>query len=382
MAAHRTLALVISSFVLPVLAAAGCSSRGTGTPTDDAGAARCSSDTDCDDSIPCTAELCGAGGLCERTPIDERCADGESCIVGVGCRAGESCETSADCADAHECTIDSCASGNVCRHMPIDERCPAETPTCDPVMGCVAGSGCRTAADCDDDIECTFDTCGADMMCDHMALDARCGEGQACSSSMGCFTPMMCMDADDCQNGSFCDGAERCVAEFGCAPAEAPRMCDDGDPCTLDSCDPAAGMGGACVFACDRSRPECGCSAGPSCTGRFSLTGTGLSANCASGMVDYDLSEVTFEILAGGLTVTGRRTSFADMTDMAAPVCPSFVASTTVAGMCAEVYELSGEFTDEDHFTGMFRTSYGGEICELLSGCTATTVMVSGTRIP
>jgi hypothetical protein len=264
--------------------------------------------------------------------------------------------------------------------MALDELCedPA-TPVCMAGTGCVAGSGCTSDADCDDTFACTLDVCGAGGTCEHTAIDARCtGAGERCSLTMGCYAPRSCTTAEECQDDNFCNGAEECMPEFGCAPASAPRTCNDSDSCTVDTCDTGTDM---CVFACDRSRSECGCPVtGPTCSGRFRVTGSGLSYSCAFGMVSYDLSELTFEAVGGALIVRARSMTFADLVDDAAPVCPTFVAQATVGGMCPEVYRVEGTFTDDDHFTGTFSTSFGGGECEFF--CMSMSVPITGERIP
>ena len=43
-----------------------------------------------------------------------------------------------------------------------------------------------------------------------------------------------------CDNDNVCDGAESCDPSAGCR-AGTPLVCDDSDPCTVDTCDPASG---------------------------------------------------------------------------------------------------------------------------------------------
>jgi hypothetical protein len=90
--------------------------------------------------------------------------------------------------------------------------------------------GCRSANDCDDGDECTRDTCDPKThRCVHPAdVGASCGHGTDC-------TPR---------------GA--CNAEAHCVPGEPdPALCDDHNPCTLDTCETsgcahAAMVGTAC----------------------------------------------------------------------------------------------------------------------------------------
>ena len=73
------------------------------------------------------------------------------------------------------------------------------------------------APDCDDGISCTLDACNevADA-CDNTADDSL------------------------CEDGDLCNGTETCDPDLGCAVGPA-LACDDGNPCTVDSCDALGG---------------------------------------------------------------------------------------------------------------------------------------------
>lgn len=351
----------------------------------DAGARACSIDLDCDDGIACTLDSCGVGGRCESLPIDELCPAGQSCAPGVGCRAGRSCTSTAECDDGIACTVEQCVAGGTCRITPLDARCAEPTPVCDPAMGCVAASGCASDAECDDGVACTLDACGVDRACVHDAIDARCAAGERCGSR-GCYTPRPCTTAADCQDGDFCNGAEVCMSEFGCAPAPTPRMCADTDPCTMDRCDPDLDM---CVFACDRSRPECMCPVGGSCgEGTFALTGSPLTFSCYFGMTGFDFRQVRVAFDGPDLVITptalySAGITMQSVTDLA-PSCPDFDAELTIGGGCVEHYRLAGTFTDLDHFTGTLEWWYekvDGFSCTI-SGCMGRmSAAVTGTRM-
>ncbi len=351
----------------------------------DAGARVCSVDLDCDDGIACTLDSCGVSGRCEPLPLDELCMPGETCAVGVGCRAGQSCTSTAECDDGIACTVEQCVAGGSCRITPLDARCTAPTPVCDPAMGCVADSGCSTDGECDDAIACTLDACGVDRRCVHDPIDARCAMGERCGGS-GCFTPRPCTTAADCQDDDFCNGAEVCMPEFGCAPAATPRACADTDACTMDRCDAAAGM---CVFECDRSRPECMCpTPGGSCTGNFTLTGSPLTFSCYLGMTGFDFTTASFAFDGGDLVVTPRALYSSgitgqSLTDLSDPRCPDFDAELTIGGGCVEHYRLHGTFSDDDHFSGTLEWWYekvDGFSCTI-SGCMGRmSAAVTGAR--
>lgn len=367
----------ISGLALGFLSIAGCAS-GTPSRDDGGGVFRCDADTDCNDMADCTLDSCGIGNMCTFMPLNELCPMGQTCVPGMGCVSGMPCTNNEQCQDLVMCTVDSCGADGFCRHQPIAARCTdAAAPTCDPVRGCVAASGCTSAAMCDDSIDCTVDTCGADMTCRHAPVDARCGRDQVCSAATGCRTPMPCTTPAECDDGNFCNGVERCVPEFGCAEAETPRVCNDSNDCTTDSCDAAIDR---CVFPCDGSRPACMCmTTSTTCAGTFSLS-PAPSQTCAFGLVSYDLSTITMTNEFGAVTVTPAAASFPALSDAVEPACPNFEATTVVDGSCRETYMLRGTFSDDDTFTGSWEARFSAAEPGACFDCGPRTVTVTGTR--
>lgn len=101
-------------------------------------ARRCSTDSECDDSLGCTLDRCERGG-CTAMPIDARCDDGlfcngeERCVPEIGCTA-----TPPSCADAVACTLDSCDETlRACVQLPDEALCPI-SHRCDSIRGCIA----------------------------------------------------------------------------------------------------------------------------------------------------------------------------------------------------------------------------------------------------
>jgi hypothetical protein len=77
-----------------------------------------------------------------------------------------------------------------------------------------------------------------------------------------------CLSDSQCADGDLCNGIERCVAGT-CVPPSAPLACDDADPCTSDSCNPAAGCAHGdtlCPATCGPGDDGLRCSDGTACT--------------------------------------------------------------------------------------------------------------------
>ncbi len=145
----------------------------------------CMDNSDCDDGIACTDDVC-SGGCCESTPNDANCPDD-----GMFCNGTESCSSLLGCV----------SSGDPC---PPGEICDEGSDSC---------LQCDDDNDCDDGVACTDDTCA----------------GGTCV-----FTPN---DGNCPDDGMFCNGSEMCHATLNCVSTGDPcgpgETCNEGD----DTCD-------------------------------------------------------------------------------------------------------------------------------------------------
>jgi hypothetical protein len=137
------------------------------------------------------AILCDPASCADR-PAGAPCGDGDVCTTGERC----------DGAGA-------CVGGDV-----VTCAGPCLTGECDPRSGCVVAD---TDPICDDGNPCTVDRCVAAATCTSTAAP----DGAPC------------LLADRCSVAASCRG--------GVCAAGGALDCDDGDFCTDDSCDPAAG---------------------------------------------------------------------------------------------------------------------------------------------
>jgi hypothetical protein len=369
--------------LLLAVALGGCSTGETGDSDSGDVPHLCRTNEECDDTIPCTVDTCAAGNRCSHEPVDAICDPGARCVVGSGCIVG-ACTTATaatDCDDTIACTVDSCGVGNICDHTAVDALCGA-LERCDPAGGgCVPSGECLVAGDCPDTVSCTVDDCTVDHACVHLANDALCAADEFCEASYGCFESRPCAAVTDCVGtvANFCDGEARCDPEFGCRPPLAPRDCNDGLDCTIDTCNRDLGR---CDYAPDCSRPEC-LAANPSClwNGCFDLDQT-ISLSCALGMVHYNFSRVCFTyndlVLEVDPYPRGSLPSALQM--VPGPTGMDFDAQVVFSGGCNEYYGLAGAFSDADHFAATWTASYVGDYtCSL---CPAQTIPVIGTRAP
>jgi hypothetical protein len=115
-----------------------------------------------------------------------------------------------------EMTIQVSTAG-ICAEIADGTPC-SDDDICNGVEECLGGECLKATptVDCNDQNECTLDTCDALAGCAHVPLDGT-----------------------SCADGDPCNGAEICGN--GTCLAGTPLACDDGDLCTADTCDVVAG---------------------------------------------------------------------------------------------------------------------------------------------
>ncbi len=183
----------------------------------------------CDDSNPCTLDTCNPNtGQCTNSPDDGATCTAAAGCNGVGTCAGSTCVATdpcdcgadGDCDDGNECTSDVCNSGT-CEYQDVAGACD-DGDACTIDEECVAGvctAGMQVS--CDDDNPCTSDACNSASGCDYTLNIAPCD------------------DDNECTVGETCQAAAG--PAVGVCKGGTVRNCDDGDACTADTCDPAAG---------------------------------------------------------------------------------------------------------------------------------------------
>ncbi|RJO66174.1 MAG: DUF1566 domain-containing protein [Myxococcales bacterium] len=239
---------------------------------------------DCDDENECTLDECDpeANPPCRHTAIAGNCEDGNICTKNDYCLSGLCLSGPLDaCDDANPCTTDACVTREGCRNTPRTGNCEDGDPCtsgeyCDYegfIYKCIGG----TRIDCDDDNPCTADTCDETGDCDHLPLNGpsvECTDNNVCTTGDACVngvcaygqggtqncddgnpcTTDSCHPTQGCQrvnNTNSCDDDNPCTVgdrcNLGmCRPGSA-KTCDDGNTCTTDNCNPEAAEGEECV---------------------------------------------------------------------------------------------------------------------------------------
>jgi hypothetical protein len=236
----------------------------------------------------CKSDACNEAdckeGACVLQPINDGgdCNDGNACTVNDKCSNGVCKGGGAlNCSDGNPCTVDVCDPALGCTtHDPV----PNDPPTpcndgnfCTGPDVCVDGTCRGEPVVCNDFKPCTDDTCNPATGCVHTPknVNAPCDDGSSCTTGETCqdddddpTTPLVCKPAfgeacnggnpcidPDCENGScpaepvFLDGAacqtSLCMEGETCSAGNCQggklKDCDDGNPCTIDTCNDLTG---------------------------------------------------------------------------------------------------------------------------------------------
>ena len=264
----------------------------------------------CDDGNPCTAGDSCSGGNCQPgTPNTDPCDDHNACTVGDVC-ASSVCVPGAqlDCSDGNACTTDSCDPLAGCQHTTIvcDDSDACTMNQCNPATGCVFPQ-----IDCSDGNVCTDDSCDAQSGCRHVPVPGRaCSDLNACTDSDLCDgigacvgQPITCNDNNECTDDS-CNPASGCVYV-----ADDTNFCSDGNPCTVDVC-----IGGVC--SCPASTPPALSTFAStdvpkaiSTSGAPTVTSTLVVAGVGSYLYDLDVATFITHTSCGQLQVTVKSPS-------------------------------------------------------------------------
>ncbi len=273
----------------------------------------CSDGNACTQSDACLAGTCTGANPVQCSPLNQ-CHDAGTCDPSSGTCSNPAKTDGASCSDGNACTqTDSCQAGACVGASPV--QCSAldqchDAGTCDPTNGTCSNPTKTDGASCSDGNACTqTDQCVAGMCtgsspvvcsaldqchdagtCDPAsgvctnpakADGATCSDGSACTTSDSCqagacvgASPVVCAPKDTCHDAGTCDpGTGNCsnpaktdgascsdnlclsgqTCTAGTCGGGTPVNVDDEIACTIDSCDPQAGVKHRACSALDRT---------------------------------------------------------------------------------------------------------------------------------
>lgn len=282
----------------------------------------------CEDLNECTQDKCvGEPGCINETLDAGACEDGNPCTIADHCVAGSCIGDPVECDDGNPCTDNVCSNSGGCEYVPNSAFCDDGDP-CTVGDQCVAGdcAGTAVACDCQKDEDCIDledgDLCNGTLVCDTTELpyqcvvdpdtevlcdepvgdsafcltaycDAATGQcsavphhgGFLCDNGDACTVNDLCEDGDcvagslvNCNDGNPCTD-DSCAPESGCAHLPNEVLCDDGDPCTIgDTCSQGSCQAGV-PLVCDDLN-SCTVDA---CTADSGCSHTPLEGDCDDG---------------------------------------------------------------------------------------------------
>ena len=153
------------------------------------------------------------------------------------------CETEAECDDDDDCTFDSCKEGS-CTYQPMPP-----------------GICCDADGDCDDGVDCTEDSCKAGKCFNILESNLCCTMNSQCDDYLDCTLDFcvgstcahlfladdqtcQCFSVLDCNDGLICTKDScmngQCIWQpsgTGSGCCQTNSQCDDGNPSTVDKCE-------------------------------------------------------------------------------------------------------------------------------------------------
>jgi len=200
----------------------------------DASALSCEYDSDCDDGLGCTFDLCN-GSVCEWIPDSGACQD------AFFCNGYEVCDP-----ENPEANANGCVEGS-----PV--QCGAGLPDCVVSVCSEETSGCIDTPDdslCDDGFACNgSETCDLSAGCLEgtpvCADEWLCTTDECTELGSGAYECNFIPDHTICADAYFCNGAELCAPSdpnhnaLGCLVDVPDPNCSDSFACTVDYCSEA-----------------------------------------------------------------------------------------------------------------------------------------------
>ena len=249
----------------------------------------------CDDDNGCTQDACkGADGCVHTEVTGGECMDMDPCTAGDHCDSGQCVGNPIVCDDGNPCTDDSCDGLGGCVFTENTAECDDNDP-CTVADQCKAGAcaGVSISCDCQTDEDCEAlddgNLCNGTLACQTDMLPYRCGVEPGtevvCAEPEGvdaiCLQALCVPETGEClmqpyHEGLACEDGDGCTigesCQAGVCSGGVAQNCNDGNPCTDDSCEPEGG----CVSTNNSSQCDDGdtCTTGDQCS-QGTCTGNG-----------------------------------------------------------------------------------------------------------
>jgi len=274
----------------------------------------------CNDGDDCTADFCDPlTGKCgaKVAPDKTVCDDNNVCTKNDVCTSGKCAGPDAlNCDDGNTCTKESCDPKAGCQSKADDTGVCDDGNACSHPDACINGACQGKEKACNDGDPCTKDSCDAKTGkcknekiagCAGCTDDKHCDDGNACTKNT-CEVKSGQCNAPAPLGGGACDDGDACTPKDTCKGATCaagpPKTCNDGDPCTVDSCNKQTGQCGATAgnegAQCTDKDP---CTVGDACSSGTCGSGKPKACNdgnpCTTDSCDKATGDCKFDKIAG-----------------------------------------------------------------------------------
>ncbi|MBI3205013.1 MAG: hypothetical protein HYZ29_25980, partial [Myxococcales bacterium] len=206
----------------------------------------CNDDSACTQTDTCQAGTCTGTNPVSCAPLDQ-CHDAGTCNPTTGACTnpakpdGTACNDESACTQTDTCQAGTCTGTNPVSCAPLDQC--HDAGICNPTTGACTNPAKADGASCDDEDPCTTgEACSAGSCGGGSPTPVS--DGNPCTadacSPMGGVTHTPVTAGTACSDADLCNGDELCNASGTCQPG-TPVATSDGNPCTLDQCDPFTG---------------------------------------------------------------------------------------------------------------------------------------------
>ncbi len=287
---------------------------------------------DCDDSNPCTDDVCDAATGCAPSPLTGApCSDDNPCTLGDVCAGGQcAAGVPKTCAAPGPCYVSSCDPvGGQCKFVAaVDGLGCDDGSACTQGDACSSGNCTGSSKSCDDGNSCTNDSCNAKLGCLSVANVETCSDNNACTvndaCSAGTCSGTALVAATDCDDKNACTN-DTCNANLGCVHTANSMPCDDSNLCTVgDTCT---------ATACVSGTNTCGCQADGDCASKE-------DGNLCNGTLFCDKATLPYSCKVNPATVVVCDTSLDSG-------CQSMQCVAT-SGQCLKVAAADNKSCDAD----------------------------------
>lgn len=220
---------------------------------------------DCSSTNPCLTTSCNNLTGCVAIENSNPCDDGDVCTNGTYCFNGQCASgtgTRINCDDSDPCTIDMCSSISGCFHSTIPgcvscqvssdcPNIPCQSATCLPNNTCTYSPNDQNVLGCLDSIFCNGEEYCSSGSC-QMGTPPNCDDLNECTIDSCNYTLNSCQNLVNlhirpfCTSDDLCATVSRCDINGQCIP-QGFTVCSPAPPCQfLEGCNPGTGL---CEYA-------------------------------------------------------------------------------------------------------------------------------------